>query len=57
MSEETETLQELADRKYKYGFVSEIESDFEVRRQREISARRANPLRVLKSDATPQING
>jgi Fe-S cluster assembly protein SufB len=28
MSEETETLQELADRKYKYGFVSEIESDF-----------------------------
>ena len=28
MSEETETLQELADRKYKYGFVSDIESDF-----------------------------
>jgi hypothetical protein len=34
--------------------VAEIESDFEVRRQRELSARRANPLRVLKSDATPQ---
>ncbi len=28
MSEETETLQDLADRKYKYGFVSDIESDF-----------------------------
>jgi Fe-S cluster assembly protein SufB len=28
MSEETDTLQDLADQKYKYGFVSEIESDF-----------------------------
>ena len=28
MSEETETLQDLADRKYKYGFVSDIESDY-----------------------------
>ncbi len=28
MSQEAETLQELADRKYKYGFVSDIESEF-----------------------------
>ena len=28
MSEETDTLQDLADQKYKYGFVSDIESDF-----------------------------
>jgi 3'-phosphoadenosine 5'-phosphosulfate sulfotransferase (PAPS reductase)/FAD synthetase len=34
--------------------VAEIESDFEVRRQRELSSRRANPLRILTSDAAPQ---
>src|SRR5271166_4126540 len=28
MSQEAETLQELADQKYKYGFVTEIESEF-----------------------------
>ena len=28
MSEETDSLQDLADQKYKYGFVSDIESDF-----------------------------
>ena len=28
MAQEAETLQELADRKYKYGFVSDIESEF-----------------------------
>ena len=28
MSQEAETLQELTDQKYKYGFVTEIESEF-----------------------------
>jgi Fe-S cluster assembly protein SufB len=52
MSQEAETLQELADQKYKYGFVSDIESEFAPKGLNEdvvrfISAKKNEPSWML----------
>jgi len=46
MGQEAETLQDLADRKYKYGFVTDIESDFAPKGLK----RRHRPLRLRQEE-------